>query len=591
MAIRKTLNWHDNLETLRRFPASAMCSVLLFGVLIHINHSYEAPAWSVEQAAGVLILAFFGLGAVQLAREGRGWGVPRTLLGSGLVLFACAWFGFAPDWQAEPVFLLLLGSMLAFLLAAPVGGRDNMALWHSGAAMLVTAITAFLIAFVLFLGLILAMQALNLLFDLRIEGAMFADIWALCAALFAPLLALGNVPFPGRAEERIEGLKGRAARIAVEWILVPLCYLYLAILYAYFARLLVTFELPNGYLAALTLGFAGVGLFTWLLGYGLTGAARGHTRFFHRWFFIFLSPAIVMMLVAVGVRIGEYGLTESRLVLLAAGLWLAAVCCVYGLNRAAPLVWMPVSLGILFFLLAAQPFNVARLSVLSQEGRLERLIEAAGGLNTSGHFLRGEEDIPRGTRMEIMGAVDYLEHRNQHAFLNRIFRRASAEEWEGGAALLESAGLTYFSEWERRDTDMRQNTYVFQTLAGALPVTGYDYIFSFDVYRDISQSFNVGPARWDILTGGFEVGVMGVVPPGGDALHYDLRPLQARMKTVPRRADDVKDAYADAPILMTQVMENGTRVTLAVVELRSSLETERHGYTSGRFSLLIDLPD
>jgi hypothetical protein len=82
------------------------------------------------------------------------------------------------------------------------------------------------------------------------------------------------------AREYPKGLK-----IFTYYILLPIVFVYLAILYAYLAKILISWDWPQGWVSKLILGFAGTGTFSLLLLHPLNHQTENiWVRSLIRWF-------------------------------------------------------------------------------------------------------------------------------------------------------------------------------------------------------------------------------------------------------------------------------------------------------------------
>ncbi|MGH7585106.1 MAG: DUF4153 domain-containing protein, partial [Gemmatimonadales bacterium] len=295
-----------------------------------------------------------------------------TVVGAGIW-----WLGF-PRWSDEIqatrfAQLALLYHLLVACL--PFIGRDEPnAFWQYNRTLLERWLTGAVYAAVLFFGLALALAAVDNLFGLDVPERTYARLWMVLTFLFHPLFTLAGIP------ERLEELESDASypaglRAFSYFVLVPLTALYLLIITAYFVKVVVTGTWPSGWIGWLVSGAATVGILTLLL--ASPPAARERAPWvasFERWFWPALLPASVMLALAIGKRIGQYGITERRYFLALLTLWLAAVALAFTLRRARGLIVIPASLAVLAALTFAGPWGAYQVSKRSQLGRLEELL-------------------------------------------------------------------------------------------------------------------------------------------------------------------------------------------------------------------------
>jgi hypothetical protein len=275
---------------------------------------------SMEYWARLAMVAALGLPlltALTLFVEQRGWtGIGRTALLAGGVLllagFYQVWPGPEETYQAIRYFQLsaALHLLVAFL---PFLGRfQRDVFWQYNRRLFEAILRAVLFSGVLFLGLVIALAALDKLFGVDVPGETYARLWFVMALVANTWIFLGGVPddLPALANDTDypKGLK-----VLSQYILTPLVTIYLVLLTAYILKILITGDWPSGWIGYLVASVAVVGLLAFLLVAPLRDReGEGWIRTFSRWLFIGLMPAAVMFLLALWKRIDPYGLTELR---------------------------------------------------------------------------------------------------------------------------------------------------------------------------------------------------------------------------------------------------------------------------------------
>lgn len=220
------------------------------------RHNRQEHALGPEVAPGLLVqlqilgfLSFFLFLAITLFAERRRISAGRTLLlsAAGFVLLAALILSapgrFEPD---NPMVLLLGPGLVLLIMVAPflAAKVENAAFWDFNRAGWLGAALGFLAALIVNLGLVFAIGAIEELFGLDMPSEIYGDTMTLCYGLIWPWLALGAVP---RSFESPEGdYCPRWISFIIGNILVPLVVVYLAILYAFMAKILIQWQLPRG---------------------------------------------------------------------------------------------------------------------------------------------------------------------------------------------------------------------------------------------------------------------------------------------------------------------------------------------------------
>src|SRR5699024_5571330 len=132
--------------------------------------------------------------------------------------------------------------------------------------------------------------------------------------------------------------------VFVKNILVPLLLLYFVILYLYAFKIMIDWELPKGWVSSLISVLAVLGFVIHIVIYPVR---KTHSslllRRFHPWFFILLAQLILLLFIAVGKRLNEYGFTEARYLLLALSFWILSMILYFLFSKKKELRILPIS--------------------------------------------------------------------------------------------------------------------------------------------------------------------------------------------------------------------------------------------------------
>jgi hypothetical protein len=158
---------------------------------------------------------------------------------------------------------------------------------------------------------------------------------------------------------------------------MPLVGAYLAILYAYIVRIALIREWPEDGVAWLILWFLLIAMVAYIFSYPLM---RDRVNRFYwwlqRWLFAFIIPLTLLLFVAIGVRINQYGFTENRYFVFLFGVWLLGIS-LYGLfSKRRNIIVFVSSFFILMLLSLVGPWSAFSISKQSQLNRLDEIIAA-----------------------------------------------------------------------------------------------------------------------------------------------------------------------------------------------------------------------
>jgi hypothetical protein len=306
--------------------------------------------------------------------------------GTAAVLAACAAFGAlalhddraADGWRWA---LLAAGAVMLLLLTAalPRQARDRRRVWAFAWRVCVRLVGVGLYSAVLFGMLAGAVAAVVSLFDLSQPDHLYTDLAGAVFFAFATWIFVGGIHrLSAPAEAGVPEPVSRLGR----WLYAPVLIVYLLILYAYAARVLITGELPRNLVSPLVIAAGLIGLV------GAVLLEPVHADDEHRGLSMLVRavPALLLPLVplaawALLARLGEYGWTEFRYIRLAA-VFAIGVLAVMGtvrlVRRGPPLLTaVPAVFAAVLLLSAIGPWSAPAVSRRDQTARLRAAFREA----------------------------------------------------------------------------------------------------------------------------------------------------------------------------------------------------------------------
>jgi hypothetical protein len=364
---------------LRRFPWTLAAAVLAASAAITATATHGS---AVELWARVAFVAALGLPvtlALALLAEQRHWSDRLRITGHiagglGLAAFFFVWPGIDETPDAIRYFQLSAALHLAVAFLPFLGAGGTLAFWQYNRRLFEGFLRAVAFSGVLFVGIAIALAALDHLFGAHIDGETYLRIWLVIALVVNTWIFLAAVPEDLAALEHDTGYP-RPLKVFAQYILTPLVFTYLMILLAYLVKILAGGEWPSGWIGWLVASVSVTGLLGFLLVYPLrTDPAEGWIRTYARWLFVGLVPAALMLLAAFWKRIVPYGLTEPRVLGIVLGLWLLGIALLFVVRSGASIRMIPITLAILLLLTLYGPWSLSRLSISSQGRRLARML-------------------------------------------------------------------------------------------------------------------------------------------------------------------------------------------------------------------------
>ncbi len=528
----------------RRFPWTlATGAVAAAAAIIAVGDSAN-EAW-VRRA----LVAALGLPAtigLTLLAETRRWSpAVRLLLPAGglalLAAFYLVWPGVEIKHEAIRYFQLSAVLHLGVAFLPLLGAPESAAFWQYNRRLFLGFLRAGVFSGVLFVGVVVALAALNQLFGVKVEEETYARIWFVMALVVNTGIFLADLPGDIRALEHDTEYPG-VLRVFAQYILTPLVFAYLLILLAYMVKLVAGAEWPSGWIGWLVSSVAVTGLLGFLLVHPLRkDPAEGWIRIYARWLFIGLIPAAILLLLAFWKRIEVYGLTEPRLLGLVLGAWLLAIALRFTLRPDTGIRPIPMLLAAVLLLTLYGPLSLTRISVASQRERLRRELARAAADSAAAR--------------QAGAALGFLlDHRAGPAIAQAVGRDIPPVPWDSigqrgvrrdsvGTQIMALVGAPYIPDWQTAGRD--QAFYFAADAETGVAIGGFEFLVQ--VSSDSGIERLAGPdtvrVRFDTTTGRTTIDI------GADTVRFELAPVvtgAARAAIGPNRVPAA--AFAAEPV-------------------------------------------
>ncbi len=396
------------LAAFTRFPLVLTAAVI--GTLV-ILFEANAERWVLPCALGLPLLT-----AVELLGERAGWSRPnRLLVGAvcmGLLLLYGITLSERPN-QGEMIRFAMLDAGFHLLVAfAPFLRRgQERGFWQFNQTLFIGFATAMIYSLTLTIGLELALASVDRLFEVHVDGELYAKLAVIIFGVFNTWFFLGLIPTDFDELDRID-IYPRGLKIFAQYVLLPLVTVYLVILYLYTGKIMLQWSWPNGWVSGLVLGYGVAGILSLLLLYPLRDQEENRwIAIFSRWFYAALVPLDLLLSLAIWRRISDYGFTEERYIVALVALWLGGISIYHLLGRRSIKV-VPVSLCILALITSYGPWSARSVSVADQFGRLRKeLVQRR--MIADGTFRPSPDSLSDDTQRSIRTMIDYLDERGE----------------------------------------------------------------------------------------------------------------------------------------------------------------------------------
>ena len=418
-------------EVIVRFPGTILAAGVGTGTAIAMLEMEGVDPAAHWFAGRVLITAFLALPltlALRIGGEARGISRAHALGHDVFGLAAALAYGFglphSPAQIHEALFIrtAILASGMHFLIAVapaarPGGGEAEF--WEFNWRVFLRFWLSALYSAVLFVGLALAVGSASQLFDLKVKPVRYAELWVVIVGLFNTGFCIHGIPRPATGPEAPAAYP-RGLRMFAQFALAPLVVVYLAILYPYAAKIALRHAWPNGWVSLPILCLAVAGILAALLLHPIRAAAEERwAAWYWRWFFRALLPLTALLYLAVRVRVGEYGITESRYFGFVLAGWLALVSVYFWWPANRSIRWLPASLALICLLLSWGPWGAFAVSERSQFDRLEAQL-AAHGFLVNGVLAPKPQQLPARDFNDLQSMLRYLRSRHDSERLDHL---------------------------------------------------------------------------------------------------------------------------------------------------------------------------
>ena len=263
---------------------------------------------------------------------------------------------------------------LAMLFISFLKKNKDRTFWNFATQTLFQIVVACAFGSILFGGLSLALFAIDSLFNVSVDGKFYGNLAVFCFALFTPLYFLANIP--NQAEKRNDDLfYTKIQKILALYILTPILAVYAIILYAYLFKIVVAWELPNGWVSWLVSALALGGLLVISFLYPIREQEKSKVvNFISRWFGLLILPLLVLMTVGISRRIGDYGITINRGYILLLNLWFYGIYIYLFFSQSRHIKWILISLVVVALLTSVNVWGIANVTKKSLTKEISKVL-------------------------------------------------------------------------------------------------------------------------------------------------------------------------------------------------------------------------
>lgn len=531
-------------ETFLRFPLAFICSIAatLLGFLLLHNVEIINDTFVIKCVAS-LVYGAIALTALKLLVESERWSLRRHIVAIVIVtavIIAYVWGIFVAQTASTYIYFSLAVCLSLLFSAYLKRTSDSASVWYFNYRNGVAVFFAGMAAPILGIGLSLILASVGYLFEIEIESKAYGDVWLLSWGVLFPVYILANIARDFDYEDESCAFP-KGVSFITNYILVPLMFAYMFILYAYFLKITVQWELPRGNLGWMITTFGTIGIITKLLAYPIRNNGTRFLRLFDRYYYYALLVPILLLAIAIGVRINDYGVTEQRYGVVLLGLWFLSVALLTFIKKERfHIKYVPIILASFAMLASFGPWSAAQVSLNSQASRFEALLDQHHLLH-NGQAIKSETELPFEDRKTLSSIADYLgKEKFRLKRIKPMFKTLIDEAISKnvkccddieGEKFIELLGISYIDRWEIKE-DPRSFNYKTKSYSDniLLQVSGFDYVaqnsfysYNMDTPKTRSKIYHIN-GQQDINVG-FDGALFTVKTKSGDNTEFDLTAL------------------------------------------------------------------
>lgn len=314
---------------------------------------------------------------------------------------------------------------------------------------------------VLYFGISAILFATDQLFDVNIPGKFFYYSFLVVAGIFAPSLFLARIPEGNHRFDKYE--YPRSLKILLLYIVIPLITIYSVILYAYFAKIIITRNWPRGLVSHLVLWYSFISVAVIFFITPILKENRWANRF-KFWFPKLIIPILIMMFISIGTRIRTYGITENRYFVLVLGLWVFGIMLYFALRKKSKNIIIPITLSIISLNAVFGPLSSFAMSSRSQNDRLQSILRRNKML-VNNKIVKAPDNMFTDDKMEISMILKYFDTYHSLDDVKYLEKNFKVSDMES------VFGFPYMEK------DINESNYFNLFIEDrAIEITGYDYL-------------------------------------------------------------------------------------------------------------------
>ena len=458
---------------LARFPIAVLAMAVFTVLFIIFKDSFKEKEVLVRLCAGLIISAYVSV-SMTLAREGQGKPSNNALqVLVGLIICGLAWVSNALKlnlFMGVGASILILGNMVRWRRS-----RNDLHVWDFTHKLWSGAVFATVGSIIFTLGLIFITEAVKSLFGLRLDSLTEDVLLPIGLGFLAPLYWLSTLPPANEDYQELSedpNFVSKAISFLGTWLLTPLILIFALILVAYGVKIILAGTLPKGEIAQMTLPFLIIGTLTWLVLEPPFIQKKFLAKTFRKLWWLVSIPASILLMIAVFVRIREYGYTPERFALVGAVIWTLSLGLWYCL---APKAKRDIRMipGLAATLLFIGTLSAGWISHVNQAIRFETFLNASGVVSEGNVIASDAKTTDMDSARKAKSAFRYLLKNDGEERLQKSLQKLGISDLvstETSEDILKKLGLDEIS-------NAITGSLVYERPNEPLSISGYDQLW------------------------------------------------------------------------------------------------------------------
>lgn len=353
----------------KRFPISVIYVVLFalcwFATMLRDEYHWNVPISTFEIALLFLASAMFAsIGMTKLAsiakdkRKAKMWHI-ATLMFLIFELGYMYWQDSIHILHVSTPCALVLTSIASVALFPVIGKCKDQLLWFNAKKLFLDLLIAVCgatgVSLCMVIAFFLLYVPLSLMTDLKFPTLLLEVIGLILPFVFGMLDFLRREP-TGR---KLVSFKEKVSVFQdYHKMLLELFSYAILVMYLYMLIIVCSFELPRGYISLICSTLTAFGMLCYILIANTKINEKGKIwKSIHSHIPLLLLPLQILITIAIGRRINDYGVTILRCYIVLLNLWSYAVCIYLVMRKGNNLRWIPISFIVTYFIFTATPLS------------------------------------------------------------------------------------------------------------------------------------------------------------------------------------------------------------------------------------------